>query len=202
LLRVGITGGIGTGKTTVCRLFEYLGVPVYAADLAAKRLMREDPALIKRVQDAFGPESYLNGEPNRPFLAQSVFGNPQKLELLNSLVHPAVFQDFEHWCSLQKDAPYVIKEAAIMFESGSYKQVHTVVVVAAPLELRLQRVKERDGLADEDILKRIASQMPQETLISRADAVILNDGSHSLIKQVIQLHQRFLNTAGATQEIL
>lgn len=164
--------------------------------------MREDPALIKRVQDAFGPESYLNGEPNRPFLAQSVFGNPQKLELLNSLVHPAVFQDFEHWCSLQKDAPYVIKEAAIMFESGSYKQVHTVVVVAAPLELRLQRVKERDGLADEDILKRIASQMPQETLISRADAVILNDGSHSLIKQVIQLHQRFLNTAGATQEIL
>ena len=164
--------------------------------------MREDPALIKRVQDAFGPESYLNGEPNRPFLAQSVFGNPQKLELLNSLVHPAVFQDFEHWCSLQEDAPYVIKEAAIMFESGSYKQVHTVVVVAAPLELRLQRVKERDGLADEDILKRIASQMPQETLISRADAVILNDGSHSLIKQVIQLHQRFLNTAGATQEIL
>lgn len=164
--------------------------------------MREDPALIKRVQDAFGPESYLNGEPNRPFLAQIVFGHPEKLELLNSLVHPAVFQDFETWCAMQQHAPYVIKEAAIMFESGSYKQVHTVVAVAAPLDLRLQRVKARDGLADEDILKRIAAQMPQETLISRADAVIHNDGSHSLIKQVIQLHQRFLKTAEETREIL
>jgi dephospho-CoA kinase len=201
LLRVGITGGIGSGKSTVCRLFAHLGVPVYAADQAAKRLMREDSALIKRVQDAFGPESYLNGEPNRPFLAQSVFGNPEKLELLNSLVHPAVFQDFETWCALQKDAPYVIKEAAIMFESGSYKQVHTVVVVAAPLDLRLQRVKERDGLSDEDILKRMASQMPQEALIDRADAVIHNDGSHSLIKQVMQLHQRFLKSAEQTGEM-
>lgn len=195
MLRVGITGGIGSGKSTVCRLFAYLGVPVYAADQAAKRLMREDAALIQGVQEAFGPESYLNGEPNRQFLAHSVFGNSEKLELLNNLVHPAVFQDFETWCTHQKDATYVIKEAAIMFESGSYKQVHTVVVVAAPLALRMQRVKERDKLSDDDILKRMAAQMPQDDLIRRADAVIHNDGSHSLIKQVMKMHQQFLKLA-------
>lgn len=194
MLRVGITGGIGSGKSTVCSLFAHLGIPVYAADREAKRLMREDPALIASVKAAFGTDSYDGTEPNRPFLAKMVFGNPEKLALLNSLVHPAVFRDFERWCGLQH-APYVIKEAAIMFESGSYKQVHEVVAVTAPLELRIQRVMERDGSSREDILKRIQAQMPQEEVVKRAHAVINNDGTHALIHQVMGLHKQFLDKA-------
>lgn len=194
MLRVGITGGIGSGKSTVCGIFARLGIPVYAADREAKRLMREDLALIASVKEAFGSDSYSGNEPNRPFLANAVFGNPEKLALLNSLVHPAVFRDFERWCGLQH-APYVIKEAAIMFESGSYKQVHEVVAVTAPLELRIQRVMERDGSSREEILKRIQAQMPQEEVVKRAHDVINNDGTHSLIKQVVGLHRQFLARA-------
>lgn len=191
MLRVGITGGIGSGKSTVCGIFAQLGIPVYAADREAKRLMREDLALIASVKDAFGTESYTGTEPNRQLLANAVFGNPEKLALLNNLVHPAVFRDFERWCSFQH-APYVIKEAAIMFESGSYRQVHEVVAVIAPLELRIQRVMERDGSSREEILKRIQAQMPQEEVAKRAQAVINNDGTQSLISQVIMLHRQFL----------
>ncbi|MBU6323904.1 MAG: dephospho-CoA kinase [Bacteroidetes bacterium] len=194
MLRVGITGGIGSGKSTVCGIFARLGIPVYAADREAKRLMREDLALIASVKEAFGSDSYSGNEPNRPFLANAVFGNPEKLALLNSLVHPAVFRDFERWCGLQH-APYVIKEAAIMFESGSYKQVHEVVAVTAPLELRIQRVMERDGSSREEILKRIQAQMPQEEVVKRAHDVINNDGTHSLIRQVVGLHRQFLARA-------
>lgn len=191
---MGITGGIGSGKSTVCGIFARLGIPVYAADREAKRLMREDLALIASVKEAFGSDSYSGNEPNRPFLANAVFGNPEKLALLNSLVHPAVFRDFERWCGLQH-APYVIKEAAIMFESGSYKQVHEVVAVTAPLELRIQRVMERDGSSREEILKRIQAQMPQEEVVKRAHDVINNDGTHSLIRQVVGLHRQFLARA-------
>ena len=196
MLRIGITGGIGSGKSTVCDIFAHLGVPVYAADREAQRLMREDPALIASIKKAFGTDSYNGTEPNRPFLANAVFGNPEKLALLNSLVHPAVFRDFERWCVLQH-APYVIKEAAIMFESGSYKQVHEVVAVTAPLELRIQRVMERDGSSRENILKRMQAQMPQEEVVKRAHAVINNDGTHSLIDQVMALHRLFLEKASS-----
>lgn len=198
MLRVGITGGIGSGKSTVCSVFAHLGIPVYAADVAAKRLMRDDPKLIQAVKDAFGPESYSGTEPNRRFLANAVFGHPEKLDLLNSLVHPAVFRDFERWCAMQQ-APYVIKEAAIMFESGSYKQVQLVVAVVAPLELRVQRVMQRDGMAREEVLRRIQSQMPQDEVAKRADALIHNDGTQSIIDQVTALHRRFLEEAAPNQ---
>jgi len=194
VLRIGVTGGIGSGKSTVCAVFSQLGIPVYSADSAAKRLMREDAALRSEILEAFGPQSYSGTEPNRAFLAAAVFGNPEKREILNQLVHPAVFKDFEHWCA-QQHAPYVIKEAAIMFESGSYKQVHEVVAVTAPLELRIQRVMERDGSSREEILKRIQAQMPQEEVVKRAHDVINNDGTHSLIRQVVGLHRQFLARA-------
>lgn len=190
-MRIGVTGGIGSGKSTVCAVFSQLGIPVYSADSAAKRLMREDAALRSAIQEAFGPESYAGTEPNRAFLAAAVFGNPEKRDALNQLVHPAVFEDFEQWCT-QQHSPYVIKEAAIMFESGSYRQVHEVVAVIAPLELRIQRVMERDGSSREEILKRIQAQMPQEEVAKRAQAVINNDGTQSLISQVIMLHRQFL----------
>lgn len=194
MLRIGVTGGIGSGKSTVCAVFSQLGIPVYSADSAAKRLMREDAALRSEILEAFGPQSYSGTEPNRAFLAAAVFGNPEKREILNQLVHPAVFKDFEHWCA-QQHAPYVIKEAAIMFESGSYKQVDEVIAVTAPVSLRLKRVVERDGLNEAEVLRRMEAQMPQEELQKRAQYCIQNDGTQSLIEQVLALHLRFTKTA-------
>jgi dephospho-CoA kinase len=194
LLRIGITGGLGSGKSTVCRIFRFLGVPVYEADLAARRLMQEDASLKQSIQDAFGVESYANGAPNRPYLAKLVFGNPEKLQALNKLVHPAVFRDFEEWCAAQK-APYVIKEAAIIFESGSQRQLHRVVAVLAPTELRIERAMQRDGADRAALEARIAHQLPQEILRERADYLIHSDGKQALIPQVLELHQRFLSLA-------
>lgn len=191
MLRIGITGGLGSGKSTVCRIFRFLGVPVYEADLAARRLMQEDGALKQSIQDVFGVESYENGMPNRPFLANLVFGNSEKLQELNKVVHPAVFRDFEEWCTVQR-APYAIKEAAIIFESGSQRQLHGVIAVLAPTELRIQRAMHRDGADRSALEARIAHQLPQETLKERADYLVYNDGKQALIPQVLALHQRFL----------
>ena len=194
MLRVGITGGLGSGKSTVCHIFRFLGAPVYEADQAARRLMQEDANLRQSIQDAFGEESYQNGAPNRPYLAGIVFGNAARLQELNQLVHPAVFRDFEQWCAVQQ-APYVIKEAAIIFESGSQRQLHGVVAVLAPTELRIQRAMQRDGAERAALEARITHQLPQETLKEKADYLIYNDGMLALIPQVLELHQRFLSLA-------
>jgi dephospho-CoA kinase len=194
LLRIGITGGLGSGKSTVCHIFRFLGVPVYEADQAARRLMQEDINLRQSVQDVFGAESYVNGAPNRPYLAKLVFGNPEKLQALNQLVHPAVFRDFEEWCAAQQ-APYALKEAAIIFESGSQRQLHGVVAVLAPTELRIQRAMLRDGAERKAVESRMAHQLPQEILTQKSQHLIFNDGKHPLIPQVLALHQRFLALA-------
>jgi dephospho-CoA kinase len=194
LLRIGITGGLGSGKSTVCHIFRFLGVSVYEADQAARRLMQEDINLRQSVQDVFGAESYVNGAPNRPYLAKLVFGNPEKLQALNQLVHPAVFRDFEEWCAAQQ-APYALKEAAIIFESGSQRQLHGVVAVLAPTELRIQRAMLRDGAERKAIESRMAHQLPQEILTQKSQHLIFNDGKHPLIPQVLALHQRFLALA-------
>lgn len=194
MLRVGITGGLGSGKSTVCHIFRFLGAPVYEADQAARRLMQEDANLRQSIQDAFGEESYQNGAPNRPYLSRIVFGNAARLQELNKLVHPAVFRDFEQWCAVQQ-APYVIKEAAIIFESGSQRQLHSVVAVLAPTELRIERAMQRDGAERKAIESRMAHQLPQETLTQKSDHLIFNDGKHPLIPQVLALHQRFLALA-------
>jgi dephospho-CoA kinase len=194
LLRIGITGGLGSGKSTVCHIFRFIGVPVYEADLAARRLMQEDEALQQSIRATFGADSYVNGAPNRPYLAQVVFGNAAKLQELNQLVHPAVFRDFESWCAEQQ-APYAIKEAAIIFESGSQRQLHSVVAVLAPTELRIQRAMLRDGAERKAIESRMAHQLPQEILTQKSQHLIFNDGKHPLIPQVLALHQRFLALA-------
>jgi dephospho-CoA kinase len=187
--KVGLTGGIGSGKTTVAKIFETLGIPVYYADQEAKRLMVEDASLVEAIKELFGEEAYdANGRLNRAFIAQRAFPEPELLKKLEALVHPAVLRDGERWHAAQRDAPYTIKEAALLFESGSYRQLDKVITVFAPLELRIQRVMARDKSAREDVEARIARQMPEEEKLQLADFVVYNDGSLSLISQVWEIH--------------
>ncbi len=189
-INVGITGGIGSGKSTVCRLFEVLGAPVYYADERAKALMVEDPELVTGLKKLFGPETYTEqGRLRTDYLASKVFGDPQALESLNSLVHPVVFRDSAQWLSERGHFPYTLREAALLYESGAYKLLDEIVVVWAPETLRLKRVNSRDGLSEEAIRERMKRQWPDEKKRDLADHIILNDGEHALIPQVIALHR-------------
>jgi len=188
---LGITGGIGSGKTTVCKIFETLGIPVYYADERAKYLMSHDPVLIAGIIELFGAESFL--EPhllNRAHIAQVAFNDKEKLNQLNALVHPAVAQDGLNWQAAQHNAPYTLKEAALLFESGSYRTLDKIIVVAAPIELRIQRVMTRDGAKREEVEARISKQMPEAEKVSLADFVVNNDGVHALIPQVMAIHAK------------
>ena len=188
---VGVTGGIGSGKTTVCQIFEHLNVPIYYADSRAKELMASNSDLKAAIIKSFGEDSYTNGQLNRPYLAKLVFTSPEKLALLNSLVHPAVANDFEGWLEENDTVPYVLKEAAILFESGAYQDVNTSVLVIAPEDVRLQRVMKRDGSSKEEVLQRMKNQWTQERKAKLADHIINNDGTQLLIPQVLELHQKF-----------
>jgi dephospho-CoA kinase len=188
-LKIGITGGIGSGKTTVCKIFETLGIPVYYADERAKSLMTNDLELIKNIKILFGATAYENGILNRSHIAQIAFSDPQKLGQLNALVHPAVLRDGEIWQEAQGNVPYTLKEAALLFESGSYKQLDKIIVVTAPLEERIERVMQRDQVFREEVEVRIAKQMSEEEKIKRADFIIKNDNAHPLIPQVLAIHK-------------
>ncbi len=190
MLRIGLTGGIGSGKSTVARIFAVLGIPVYDADSASKKLMAQDAELKKRIIHSFGPEAYLNGSLNRKFLAQQVFNDPEKLSLLNSLVHPATIASSEEWMKRQK-TPYAIKEAALIFESGSQKYLDFVIGVKAPRELRLQRTMRRDGVSGDQVKSRMEMQMNEEEKLRLCDYVIVNDEQQLLIPQVLELDAKF-----------
>ena len=192
-MKIGITGGIGSGKSTVCKIFEVLDIPVYYADDRAKWLMNNDVNLIEGVKSVFGNKAYADGTLNRPFIADIVFNDKSKLAELNALVHPAVFQDGVAWNEANADAPYTLKEAAILFESGSYLTVDKIITVFTPKEIRIQRVLMRDGITREAIEARMDKQMPEEEKIERSDFVIYNDDEHSLIKQVLDIHRKILN---------
>lgn len=200
MLKIGITGGIGSGKTTVCRIFELLGVPVYYADLRAKMLMQTDAELITGISATFGQEVYSGNTLNRALLGSLVFNNAELLEQLNGLVHPAVFRDFDRW-SLEQQGPYVLKEAAILFESGSAKDCAYTILVKSPLELRVSRVMARDGISRADVMKRIDKQMSEEMKEKLASFVILNDEAHLVIPQVLALHDRFTELALTKNDI-
>ena len=187
---IGITGGIGSGKTTCCQVFEELGVPVYYADLRAKLLMVENPLRGKIVQ-AFGDKAYSGTLLNRTYLSEQVFNLKEKLSVLNGLVHPAVTDDFEEWLEENKTADYVLKEAAILFETGTDEHVDITVVVIAPQELRLERVMQRDGTSKEEVQQRMNNQWTQERKIKLADHIINNDGAQLLIPQVLEFHKKF-----------
>jgi dephospho-CoA kinase len=196
MLKIGLTGNIGSGKTTVAKVFELLGVPVFYADDEAKKVMVTDAILIDAIKQTFGAESYFaDGTLNRKYIAAIVFNNPAELEKLNALVHPAVFRAFEALEAKAKHAPYIIREAAILFESGSYKTCDRSIIVTAPLDKRITRVVQRDGISIDEVKKREGRQMPEDEKKKLADDVIVNDDSQLVIPQVIALHQKYLALA-------
>jgi dephospho-CoA kinase len=194
MLKIGITGNIGGGKTTVSKIFEVLGIPVFYADVAAKQVMTDDPVLIDGIKAAFGNEAYFeDGSLNRRHIASIVFNNEDELKKLNALVHPAVFRAFDQWVAQKHDAPYVVKEAALLFESSSYKMCDQTIMVTAPREARIQRVMKRDGLTRSEVESRDAKQFSEEKKLSLADHVIKNDDTELVIPQVLKLHEHFLS---------
>lgn len=195
MLKAGITGGIGSGKTTICKMFEKLGVPVYYADDQAKYLMQHEHFLIDQIKKNFGEEVYVNGTLDRKLLASKVFNAPARLTLLNSLVHPAVYRDTERWFEEQKEkkVPYVLKEAALLVETGSYKALDKLIVVTAPLDTRIERITERDNTDEAEIMARINNQLPEEEKVKLADFVITNNGSlEELQEQVLIIHEKMI----------
>lgn len=184
---VGITGGIGTGKSTVARVFALMGLPTYEADSRAKWLMANDHILINSIISAFGPEAYSPIGLNRTYLAAKVFTNEAKLQQLNRLVHPAVRRDYMAWCK-EQDAPIVLKESALLFETGDNKRLNAVIVVSAPSELRIKRVLKRDGHRSEGDVRAIMSRQWEESRkLNDADHVIVNDGQQLIIPQVVSV---------------
>ena len=197
MLQIGITGGIGTGKSIVSRVFGLLGIPVYDSDAAAKRLMATDLALRQELQQAFGEASFsAAGELDRVYLAKAVFNNPEQLARLNALVHPHVGRDYKAWVEAQalQGVPYVLKEAALLFEANIAQSLDRVITVFAPLELRLSRLTRRDTHRTEaDILHIIARQLPAEEHLQRAHHIIYNDDRQLVIPQVVKLHGEFIS---------
>lgn len=196
MLKVGITGGIGSGKSTVAKIFSSLGIPVYDADRAAKRLVLTDLDIRKKIIENFGSESYVNGQYNRRYISQIVFNNKQKLDLLNQIIHPATIRDANRWFSTQ-DAPYALKEAALIFESNSQKHLDYVIGVYAPEEIRIQRTIEREGISADEVKARINKQMDENEKMNLCDFVIDNSGSVSVITQTLEVH---VNLSGISKQ--
>ena len=190
MLKIGLTGGIGSGKSTVAHIFEVLGIPVYYADTEAKKLMGASEELKASITRAFGEEAYVDGRLNREYIAAQVFNNDKKIELLNSLVHPATIKDAEEWIKIQR-AAYVIKEAALIFESGSNKNLDYVIGVQSPLELRIKRVMDRDNIPADQVKARMNQQMDDDLKLRLCDYVIVNDEHEMVIPQVLALHETF-----------
>ena len=197
-LLIGITGGIGSGKSTVSRFFEVLGIPVYYSDDRAKRLMVTDQHLVAQIKSAFGAESYFeDGSLNRVYLASSVFSNEEKLKTLNGFVHPAVGRDFETWVNENANQAYVLKEAALLFETGIYQQLDKTICVMAQKELRIERVLLRDAhRSKQEVEDIIAKQISDGQRKKLSDFLIDNNGSELLIPQVLKIHQELLNLFG------
>jgi len=191
--KIGITGGIGVGKSVVTRIFKVLGIPSYDADKEAKDIMVKSASVRKSLIETFGKEVYFeDGQLNRELLGKRVFSDADQLKKLNAIVHPAVIKDGEDWANEQTSV-YSIKEAALLFESGSYKSLDFNVLVSSPLELRIERVMQRDHVGREEVMNRINKQMPEEEKEKLCDFIIYNDDDHSLIEQVMTLHQKFIS---------
>ncbi len=191
-LKIGITGGIGVGKSVVTKIFKILGIPTYDADREAKDIMVKNDAVRQSLMQTFGKEVYFeDGSLNREWLGKRVFGDAEELKKLNGIVHPAVIKDGEDWAAAQTSI-YSVKEAALLFESGSYKALDFTILVVSPLELRIERVMQRDKVDREEVLGRINKQMPEEEKEKLSDCIVYNDDEHSLIEQVMELHQKFI----------
>lgn len=191
-IKVGITGGIGVGKTFVAKIFKTIGMPVYDADTEAKKLMKFHPDIKENLIREFGENTYTNeGELDNKYLAKLVFNNTEKLNKLNAIVHPVVIQHGREWGERQK-TKYSLKEAALLFESGSYRDLDYTILVTAPLDVRIERVMERDRVDREAVLQRIAKQMPEEQKLKLADFTIVNDGIKALLPQIMEIHKKLI----------
>ena len=188
MLKAGITGGIGSGKSVVCQVFTALGIPVFNADEAARYLMDNDPALVHSIRHLLGNDIYSGMALDRKKVAAIVYKDPAALHKLNALVHPVTVSYSHKWIAMQQ-APYIIKEAAIFFESNSYRDMDVMIGVFAPEELRVQRAMQRGGLNREQVAAIIDEQMNEEEKMKRCDYVITNDGQTAVLPQVLDLHK-------------
>ncbi len=193
MLRIGITGGIGVGKSFVSKIFEHLGAHIYYADIEAKNLYNTNGDLKKLLLNRFGESIYLDSGINRAALSEIVFNNAKELEWLNAQVHPLIAKHYQEWCLGMQNEPYTLKEAAILFESGTDKGLHSIIGVTCPQELRISRVMERDGVTADVVKAKMAKQMDQEELIKRCQYIIVNDGKQSLFQQVLMMHKLLLS---------
>lgn len=184
---IGITGGMGSGKSVVCAIFKRLGGAVFHADAVSRFLTDSHPELKKKLSDAFGSEIYMQEQLNRKYFASLIFNDKEKLLLANNIIHPFVYEKFKEWVGEHQDVPVLFMEAAILFETGAWKMFHKNILVTAPREVRIMRVMKRDGLSREEILARMEHQSPEEDLIPNADYVINNDGIQPLLPQVLKV---------------
>lgn len=186
-LKVGITGGIGSGKTMVCEAIEALGFPVFYADTQARWIVDSDSEVVARVSEVFGHDIYIAGHLNRKRLAELVFGDAALLAQLNAIVHPAVARHFSDWVSLNANHSIVFEEAAVLFESGANRQMDKTILVAAPVDVRVARVVTRDGVSADEVMRRMANQLPQDELIKMTDFVICNNGERLVMPQLLSV---------------
>jgi dephospho-CoA kinase len=194
MLKIGLTGGMGSGKTIVSKIFSVLGIPIFYADDIAKTIMNEDEGLKQSIMNLFGSEAYINNQLNRKYIASIVFNDKYKLDRLNALVHPVTIAAADKWMREQTTA-YVIKEAALMFEAGAAAHLDYVIGVYAPQHLRLQRVMHRDSASREDVLARMNRQLDETIKMKLCDFVIVNDEQQAVLSQVLSVHQKFLTMA-------
>ncbi|MFO7620902.1 MAG: dephospho-CoA kinase [Bacteroidales bacterium] len=192
VFKLGITGGIGSGKTSVCRVFEVLGIPVFLADLEARKIMDTDTEITRQINSVAGTDLYPGGNLDRQRLASLIFNDKLLLEKINSIIHPVVFANFAGWAANQQ-APYVIMEAAILFESGGYKLVDRVATVIAPLEERIERIVQRNRLTHDQIMERVRNQMDDDSKIRLSAYVIRNSENDMIIPAILEIHQDIMN---------
>ncbi|MFA4853424.1 MAG: dephospho-CoA kinase [Bacteroidales bacterium] len=189
MLKVGLSGNIGSGKSVVVRIFDVIGIPIYHADDNAKNML-EFPEVVEKIKERFGSGIIdKQGKVSRKNLAQIVFSDNKKLVVLNSIIHPLVIADFEKWIHEQKICPYVVMESAILYETGYSALFDKIIIVSAPEKIRINRVMKRDGVTKDDVLKRIKNQLPEENQMSKADYTIVNDGKTLVVPQVLEIHR-------------
>lgn len=193
MLKIGLTGGIGSGKSVVARIFSVLGTSVYHADEKAKFLMEEDPGLKTAIKSLLGNDAYREGELNRKYISQLVFKDKKVLDQLNAIVHPAVRDDFYSWCKGKQNEVYVVEEAALLFETGFYREFDYNILVTAPEAIRIKRVMERDNIPEISVIERMKNQMEEHLKLNLCDFEIENSGTELLVPRVLELHNKFVS---------
>jgi len=197
MLKVAITGGIGSGKSLVCQVFKTLGIPIFDADAVSNQLVEHDAALKTAIIELFGKEAYKNNIYNRKYIASIVFSQAEMLQALNALVHPKAIEAAKQWFEKQQ-TPYAIKEAAILFESNSEKDIDIIIGVTAPEKVRIERVMQRTGYSKEEVIKRMQQQMPDEEKMAKCNYVIQNNDTDAILPQILQIHKQLINKSVTT----